>query len=509
MVKNVLEKTHWWIERSFQISFLLLGFLNYIVYSFGTKIMSVLVLTSTVCAACCLLYRLINFKYFVKNACFWLSVAFISSYIISLILNLKYGYMSSIKTLAWLGMQLTLLFTTDSRKSSAQFKKEFNIIAYIFLLATFIAAVTSLYYLYIGYNKSWVIDLGGVWRLLQAGFAWNRLCGVYTDPNYGSVMSIVSIVISIYMIRTVKHIVPRLIFTINIVAQFLYTVFSDSRTGLVCACISIAIYTYLILINKPLKMKLVVKNVVCISLSFVVIFSLVFATNITRNSYNSLVSWISEQSATPDNSETTTPSTDTVSDSQVSGITSNNETSDTESAPQEQIPEQLQKPTPPPSTVGRGENDMNNDISNRRFDLWGSAIETLKLKPIFGLSFNNIVPAVTELLPETYLINNDHGKFDNYHNVFFNILVGQGLVGALIFIAMALTAFIKSINKLRLTSKDGKNYEFYTFAFSIVVMLLLSAAFLSDIIYVISANAFIFWSLTGFLCSKPNNQEDN
>lgn len=489
MVKNVFEKTHWWIERVFQISFLLLGFLNFIAYTYGTKIMTVLVVTSTVSAACCLLYRLINFKYFIKNACFWLAVAFIASYIISLILNFKYGYMTAIKTLAWLGMQLTLLFATDSRKTTDQFKKEFKIIAYLFLGMTSLAAIISLCQFFMGYSARWIVDFGGSSRVVLAGFFWGRLWGVYTDPNYGSVMSMVSIMLSVYLLRGFKSIVPKILLWINIPAQFIYIVFSDSRTGLVCACASVAIYTYLLLVNRQMKMSCFFKNVLCIVISLAVTASFVFATTLTREGYNGIRTWISEHY-----------DIDGPSHSQDGDSNDGSDGFGDEDSEDDKLH--------PPAMVGREEIDMNNDISNRRFDLWGSAIETLKLKPIFGFSFNNIVPAVTELLPETYLINNDHGKFDNFHNVFFNILAGQGLIGALIFIVLALFAFIKSIIKLRKTAKDKVTYEFYAVAFSLIFMLLLSAAFVSDIIYVISANAFIFWSLAGFLISKPNDKEE-
>lgn len=87
---------------------------------------------------------------------------------------------------------------------------------------------------------------------------------------------------------------------------------------------------------------------------------------------------------------------------------------------------------PPEPTIGR-EQDIESDVSNRRFDLWKSGLEIYRLKPIFGVSIFNAVAFAQEQLPTTYLINNDAGIFDSLHNAFLNVLMGQGIVGFVIF----------------------------------------------------------------------------
>ena len=491
MLQNNLQKIHWWIERAFQISFFLLGILSFCAYTFGTKIMSLLVITTTISAGFCLIYRVINYKNFIKNACFWLSVAFLLSYVLSLLFNFKYGYMTPIKNLVWLGMQLTLLFTTDTNKSAEKSKQEFHIILYLFLILMALASTVSIIQLIIGYSHEWPVALEDYTRTMRAGFFWGRLWGVFSDPNYGSVMAMVSILFSLYLLRTKKQLWLKTLLYLNIPIQFFYIVFSDSRTGLVCACVAVAIYTYLILIKKPVRLALLPKNILCTILSLAMVFVVVFASNIISDGYNALIT-LNNQGL---NSGELDSSNGTDSSDKESSMDSDNDSF---------LSNQNQSQT----IIGRDDADINNDISNRRFDLWLSAIETFKVKPIFGFTFNNIVPAVTELLPDTYLINNDHGKFDNYHNMFFNILVGQGLFGILIFCALAIIAFIKSIKKLLHSAKHNEHYEFYAMSFTVIFMLLLSAAFISDIVYAISANAFIFWTLAGSLTKNNCNKEE-
>lgn len=69
------------------------------------------------------------------------------------------------------------------------------------------------------------------------------------------------------------------------------------------------------------------------------------------------------------------------------------------------------------------------DISNRRIDIWKSAIEIFKEKPVFGVGHNTVLAYVEAEQEDSYLINNDHMHFSSMHNAFFDILVAQGAVG--------------------------------------------------------------------------------
>ena len=69
---------------------------------------------------------------------------------------------------------------------------------------------------------------------MLGGFVDNRLWGVYTDPNYGAILSIVSIVISLFYLTGKGSLDKRIkvALIINIVLEYLYLCYADSRTGL-------------------------------------------------------------------------------------------------------------------------------------------------------------------------------------------------------------------------------------------------------------------------------------
>ena len=71
-----------------------------------------------------------------------------------------------------------------------------------------------------------------------------------------------------------------------------------------------------------------------------------------------------------------------------------------------------------------------------RSDIWKSAIEVFLTSPVVGVSHNNVLAYVYDNVPNSYLVTNDHMDFDSMHNVFFDILVGQGVIGLAIYLAM-------------------------------------------------------------------------
>ena len=66
------------------------------------------------------------------------------------------------------------------------------------------------------------------------------------------------------------------------------------------------------------------------------------------------------------------------------------------------------------------------DVSNRRRDIWKSAIEVFASSPVVGVGHNTLLPYVRAEQPKSYLINNDHMEFTSMHNTFLDVLVAQG-----------------------------------------------------------------------------------
>lgn len=426
--------------------------------------MSVFVLLSTALAGVLLIYRLINWKHFIHNKFLWLALAFLVSYGISMVWNMRYGIATPVKTMAWMGMQYLLLFATDDRKKLCDHKKQFHILSGVYIAYMFIAAAISISFLFTKYSNIAELKTEAGVMYIKSGFVWGRLWGVFTDPNYGSVMATIALLLSLYFILNSKRIAVKIIMGINIALQVIYVCFSDSRTGLVAICVSVGVATYCLLFTRKFKFGLVAKNAVCILMALVVVIGYVGLSSGMKDGYNKIIQ-TKINSVIEDEGE------------------------------EEEFEEQL---------VGR-EQDLENDISNRRFDLWGASFEILGSSPVVGVSFNNIQKYTLDNFPENYLVNNDHGKFDNYHNVLFNILAGQGLLGLALFIALGAWAGIAAIKAVQ-KNLYGKENIFYIMAFSVLLAALCGSMFVSDLVYVNSPTATIFWYLLGVILIKPEKE---
>jgi len=350
-----------------------------------------------------LLYRLIHFKRFLQMKYIWLLFAFLVSYVITMLLNRQYGFIQPLQALVWMTFQYFILFLKDPAQAPDRAKKEFRVLSWIYCIYTFCCALASFLLLVFSYSK---IDFERQ-PIKLAGYVWGRLWGVYTDPNYASVLSIASVFLGIYLVKCYKNVFVKIFCGINTAFQIMYIAFSDSRTGLVCLAVGGAFYAYARLVKLPglNKRKAVGQLVSCVC-AVCVLCALFVLPKGVKYTYNEII--------TISNSSTGTEGT-------------------------------VEEPEPPANVIGR-EQDLENDVSNRRFDLWKSGLEIYRLKPIFGVSFLNMAAFAQERLPSTYLVNNDMGVFDSMHNAFLNVLVGQGIVG---FVIMMIFAVLSGIFVLK------------------------------------------------------------
>ena len=455
MQKKNTEKFINILELAFKCSFLIFGLMTFNSYTFARPIMSVIVWTTAGLAGIVFIYRLFNYKRFIlNNVVLAILFAFLVSYVISMILNLRYGFITPIKTFFWMVLQYCLLLATDQNRSIDSYRKEITFVSVFYLIYMAVAGLISIIQMFLRYGTVTVIN----GQYVKSGFVWGRLWGVFTDPNYASVMAVIAILFSLYYIYTCGKKWQKALLWVNIIIQTLYIGFSDSRTGMVVAFIALGFFVYCLMIQKQQKRNLIVKNAICITMAVVVAFAYIGIIQLSKKGFNLLTE-----------------------------IKIENINHMAAEEKQELI-------------IGR-EQDVNNDISNRRFDLWKSAVETIAEKPVFGLSFNNIVPFVKENLPDTYLINNDHGEFNNYHNVWFNILVGQGIIGFILFILATAVAGIKCIKKLKKHFFESDSL-FYIMLFSILIAALASSLFVSDLVYAHSVCMVLFWYFLGIMLKR-------
>ena len=131
------------------------------------------------------------------------------------------------------------------------------------------------------------------------------------------------------------------------------------------------------------------------------------------------------------------------------------------------------------------------DLSNRRLDIWKSALELFASSPVVGVGHNTLLPYVRAEQPDSYLINNDHMEFTSMHNTFLDVLVAQGALGFILYVGLAAGIFLVLVRKRQviLQNTQGESMALTAIAISVVC----ASVLMSEIVYVASPMSFIFW----------------
>jgi O-antigen ligase len=432
----------------FKIVYLCLVLISFNNILHQTPVKTVFVVLSTGMGVVYLLYRLIHLKSYWKTPYLWVLILFCISYVVSAAVNWKYGWLENAKGLMWMAFQMFLLYACCTDEDPSQYRREFRILSFVFIGYTFLSALVSIGQLLVHYC---VVDYSDEANPILAGVVWRRLWGVYTDPNYGAVLAAISFLLSLYLLCQYRKKIARVLMIVNMVFEFLYITFSGSRTGQVCFVVGVCLYTFLYFARK--RKGTVWKNRL-ISLGMAVLIGIgsFVLFPVTRTVYNTV-------------------------DSFTYSLFNQGE----EISPEDQL----------------GREDEGDDISNRRFFLWGSGMEIFVTTPVFGTSFRNLTPYAQEHLPDTYLVNNDQTIFQTTHNSFIDVLVSQGIIGAgimLCFILLILVSIFRAFPKL-----GNRDYFFASVLFSSAAVVVVSMGLISDGFYVNSGAAFILWMNLGYL----------
>ena len=439
----------------FKVIYLILTFLSYTSFTAQTSFVSGFSIAVTALGGIVLLYRVCVLKRFIRTPNLIFLILFLLSFIITSLINWQYGIMGSLKGFVWMAFQYTLLYACDDMKETKFYKKEFHIIAIIFLAYLAICGIVSLYYLITG--QGGVLEEGHTQRIFY-GLWWQRLWGAFSEPNYAATSMSIGILLAFYFFKVCRQIWVKIGCWFLIALYASYILFSDSRTGKVCLMVGAAVITYLLIINPNKRnWKKASTQLIAIGLAACVGIGSFLGIGYTKKGYNYIQESISTSQENPEK------------------------------------PEETQKPN---LEIGR-EQDLENDVSNGRFALWGSGIELFLTAPIFGVGSRNFIAAADDKIPNTYLVNNHHGKFNSTHNMFFDMLAAQGIVGTVLMLAAMVLIIICIIRLLGKNLKE--DYTYIAILFAVVICAGVSGFFLPNIIYVNTQSSFIFWCFLGYL----------
>ena len=511
--------------------------------------------------------RLFMWNYIKKDKLFWLSVFFFVSAVISSLINIRYGFAGSLKMLVWMALELFLLAanierkacgnrsesaSSDGRRSEGSARR---VMFSMLFAVTFCQSLISVIMLIIGFSDA------AIARGQYIGLQLGRLWGCYSDPNYGSVLACCSIAVSIgelsrrnvekrrgfgnnteapcvgssklrrkYSITKNGQVdIISVLLALNVVLQYIYIVFSYSRTGQICLAAVLLLFAYALASDslnstglkarsgrsaesgRPDRQSLSAESgspagtkshVGAGGLGRIALWAAVFALIVIlagpvmewlRAGYNMIESSMSFGSGESSFEVQTGEVSDWESiEEDALGSMNRSATSDIVAA----------------APVFR-EDIQNGDLTNGRIEIWKEGLLIWKDNPVFGISYRNIAVYVREKLPDGYMTTREN-ELNTFHNMFVDILVGQGLPGELIALAMAVVIMSRAAAFFRNDGGEAGSARLWSCVPAVLVLTIgLSSLALTEIFYINTPTAVLFWCCLSLMPATHVTQGHN
>lgn len=445
----------------------------------------------TIFGAVVVLNRITHMKDYINKYTIILFLFFVS-YFISSVAMRKYGITDNVKAMVWMTIQYFILFSTDKNKDKLEAKKEINIISMLFIIYTLICAIVSILMMIFDYGIYKIVNDVGV----MAGFVDNRLWGVYSDPNYGAVFAVISIFLSVYYLRILKNPVFKVVLIINVITEFMYFCFSDSRTGKASFICSAFVFIFMrlyreekITLNKREIYFSGFKKLFICTVSGLIVAVIIFVSipatlkianrfkvgDLEQKTGNIL---IVNASMMNNYNDMSTGSFDAFCKMETVQVKLDNEN----------------------MQIGRDRDKIKTEnFTSNRFEIWKSAYEVFKTTPLVGTTFRHINAYAVENVPSTFLAQ-PGSDFHSMHNFLVDIMVSQGIIGLLlilVFMMFALKDILTNVKYIK-----GGDYRLYSFIFSSFVAILVSMMFYSEAFYMNTGGAFLFWIFLGYMLNN-------
>lgn len=399
--------------------------------------------------------------------CKYIIIFFILS-IISILLNF-YDFKTLYKQASELVNLIIILFLFFCQPIKNKYENNYmNIVFSFIIVVTFITTICSLYYFF--KNEIVVLDSSWTWGAIYGyNFNENRLWGIYTDPNIGAVIAVISLFLSFYFILKKENCFYKIVLIINIIIQFLFIVLTMSRTAKYGLYISICMYLFMYIFKCKSFNKKTTKFIVClfsISLFYFTSIEIIYqnmpyfqSKNITINElFNKNVILLN-----PNNI-----------------VHNGNDISNVTEIPN--VEENSQQP------LHRKESK-----DNGRFSAWRSAFKAFIHKPLFGTTRTAI--------PNVY--KNYNIPYAAIHNGYIEGLVSFGLFGCISYITICYEKTKKIINDLVFKRVSRENLILV----SLLLFLLWSAMFYTETILVVSFVCAFFNLLYYYLSTDLLKEE--
>ena len=177
--------------------------------------------------------------------------------IISSFLNIQYGYSDNLKTIVWTCIQVAIFYSAYTRITKEKMMKFLYFFFHVIVWIWTIAIIYSLKQFVVmdGYSEEiWPNE----WRM--QGFRFNRLFGIFNDPNYAAVTCVYVVFMLLYIAQKTKKKWLKLICILACIVHGLYILLSGSRTAKLSTLVVVFVYIFLQLKNRWLYEKISISS---------------------------------------------------------------------------------------------------------------------------------------------------------------------------------------------------------------------------------------------------------
>lgn len=421
-------------------------------------------------AICGVLLLIIDF--FTKRNMFKTSyngimILFFVAYALSMIANIRYGWVDNAKTMVWMLIQVFLLGAADPDVSLKTHLKQLRIVADAFILIWFFGTLGSFGQFLVQYVA--VREIPGDSNCIE-GFAAGRLFGMFTDPNVASVCSIIAIILTVFIIYYFKPgKAVKVYYTVTIVFEAIYITLSGSRTGMLIVAAAVFASGVLLFSLKfsEMGMKRILK-IGATALSALLCAVIVFgAMELGRTGLSYIPKFASPM---------------------ISGI---------ESALNVDFNEEEIGDIEDKIDMTRPDVAGSEDISNARFKIWTDCIKLFEKSPIFGTSARNHLQFTKyHYGPEMFIYQRQY----SVHNGYLSLLVYTGVLGAAVIAVWLVLTVKKALGYLIRRRHTRDEYYMPTAFLTLICMVVGISAFpMMGIFFGNSIIELLFWLILGYV----------
>lgn len=385
-----------------------------------------------------------------------LLILFFCGYLISIVMNREYDFMGNAKLMVWMGIQVFLLCAPDDEVPFERHLRHLCVVGDTFVAVWLVGALFSFGQYCIQYG-GYVGNISeGRLRYSRQGFIENRLFGVFTDPNYAAICSLIAIGLAallLYLRKGGKLL--KAYYIVSIVFQVIYIVLSGSRTallsGIVAAAFSVAVVTAGYCRQKKAGLR-----VLAALLAAVLCAGVIFGGDKVLKKGLAYVPEVFTSLHLTDNLD---------------------------------LPEG-------PVDLNREDVVDSTNISNNRFAIWKDYLNVFTHTPLFGTSPRRPLDYVKDHFPSMYVVEKEY----LVHNGYLAVLVGTGILGTLPLMLWFMLMAVKIARYLfsDRTRRDEKYWPIVILT-AIVICPLVSAFFMMEIYFCLDIVTFLFWPLFGYL----------